>query len=252
MKILILEDEPLAARRLQSVLPTVAPEAQVVGVLDSVKDTRAWLAENAAPDLVLSDIELADGLSFHVLQEHAGPFPVIFITAYDQYAIQAFKSRGIDYLLKPVTPEELGSAINRFKELQRPTGLPDLAGLAAALQAPKSSYKKRFLVKVGSKLRTVDTDEARGFLSVAKSVFILTAEGKEYEVDFTLDQLEGQLDPQQFFRINRKCIVAHRGLDEITTWSSSRLKVTVPGWETQELVVSRDRVSAFKAWLAGD
>ncbi len=256
MKILIIEDEKAAARHLTVLIRQFITETEIIAQLDSVKRSVEWWQNNSAPDLVFMDIQLADGLSFEIFEHVSITAPVIFTTAYDQYAIQAFKVNSIDYLLKPIDEEELEVALEKYRSYYQKqadttiSSVPDLTQLQQALQMLQSpGYKNRFVVKVGEHIKAIPTEEILYFFSQAKVTYLQTLEGKYYIIDFSLDQVEQMVDPIQFFRISRKYMVRFSAIDDIITYSSSRLKLHLKHSKDSDVLVSRDRVSTFKAWL---
>ncbi|MFZ6051090.1 LytR/AlgR family response regulator transcription factor [Halocola ammonii] len=249
---LIIEDEKRAARRLRSLIEICDPSIEVVGELESVKDSLNWLGENAHPDLIFSDIQLADGLSFEIYESVTIDSAIIFTTAYDQYAIRAFKANGIDYLLKPMDEDELCAALEKFKKWNGKEQTYDSQALAKALSEIKSQHKNRFVVKVGDKLKRVEADEVSAFYSMQKATFLCAGKGRNYAIDFSLDHLEDVLDPAKFFRVNRKYIAAMDAIEEIVVWSGSRLKLKLKGIDDDDLLVSRERTQEFKSWLEGE
>ncbi|WKN41254.1 LytR/AlgR family response regulator transcription factor [Tunicatimonas pelagia] len=256
MNILIIEDEKAAARHITALIRQHAPEAEIVAQLDSVKHSVEWWQNNSAPDLVFMDIQLADGLSFEIFEHVQITVPVIFTTAYDQYAIQAFKVNSIDYLLKPIDEEELEAALDKYrsyhqKQVETTTSaVPGLTQLQQALQMLQSpGYKNRFVVKIGERIKAIPSEKILYFFSQAKVTYLQTVEGKHYIIDYSLDQVEQMVDPAQFFRISRKYIVGLSAIDDIITYSSSRLKLHLRHSNDSDVLVSRDRVSAFRTWL---
>jgi len=250
MKILIIEDEKPAANRLKQLLGDLLPEAKIFGHLDSISTAIAWLETNAKPDLIFCDIQLADGHSFEIFEQVQVDAPIIFVTAFDQFAIKAFKLNSVDYLLKPLDPEELKKAIQKFRNRQIP-GKLDLLDLKNLLQPQSASYKSRFLVKYGEKIQSVPTDDISYFFSAEKVTYLQTLEGRKYIMDYTLDQLEQWLDPKRFFRLNRKYIASFDSIAEIYTYSNSRLKIKLGHCEDNDILVSREKVGALKEWLDG-
>lgn len=248
MKVLILEDESRAANQLERVLKNVAPEAVVVGKLETIEEAVNFLNTKPSPDLVLSDIQLADGLSFEIFAQVQLNCPIVFTTAYDQYAIEAFRTNGIDYLLKPVSEERLTAALGKLRRLSPQVSLADLMGLVQPA-AQVQTYKSRFLVKVGDEIKSIPISEIRAFFSLEKATFLLTNQGRRYVLDQTMDQVERQLEPVGWFRISRKYIVGFQSWDHIYAWTNSRFKLVLKGIDDQEVIVSRDRVSGFKEWL---
>ena len=248
MNVLIIEDEGIAADRLERLLLEIDPNIQVLERLDSVRSSVNWLHKNEAPDLAFFDIQLADGKSFDILEQVPLRCPIIFTTAYDQYAVDAFKVNAIDYLLKPIVPEDLKTAIEKFKGRQSPV-LPDPNALIALLQQQSKKYKERFVVKVGDHLKSVQTSECLVIYSQEKATWSFTSDKKIFLLDYPLDQIEDMLNPEQFFRISRKFIVNLKAISDIITFSNSRLKLKVEGFKSEEMIVARERVGDFKAWL---
>lgn len=210
-----------------------------------------FLKENT-PDLIISDIQLADGLSFEIYSQIEVKCPIIFTTAYDQYAIQAFETKGIDYLLKPIEKERLEKALTKINLLSTPTILPtDLLNLfqSSLHYGQATSYKSRFMIKVGDKFKAIPTDEIKAFYSLEKGSYFLTKQNRNYVVDYSLEQLMELLNPTDFFRINRKFIVHIDAPETIIAHTNSRLKLVVNGYEGESIIVAREKVQSFKAWL---
>ncbi|SHJ63230.1 two component transcriptional regulator, LytTR family [Reichenbachiella agariperforans] len=252
MNVLIVEDEGIAADRLARLLGELQPDLRVLEVLDTVKSAAAWLRSNQSPDLLFFDIHLADGSSFEIFEQVSVDCPVIFTTAYDQYAIKAFEVNSIDYLLKPIVLEKLERALDKFEHLSKAANpMIDVSQLQQMLGAPAKSYKERFVVKIGEHIKTIPTDAIACLYSEEGSTYLQHEEGKKFIIDFTLDQLTELLDPSVFFRVNRKFIVQMKAIRDIVSYSNSRLKIVLPHWDNNELIVSRERVAAFKAWLDG-
>lgn len=251
MKVLIVEDEKLSADRLAQLTRTIEPDAEIVAVVDSVKRTVEWLNTNAAPDLLFLDIQLADGLSFEIFDKVQLTAPVIFTTAYDEYAIKAFKVNSVDYLLKPIDKDDLGAALKKYRQVtSRPAHLAVSADkLEALLKGIGRSFKERFIIKVGDHIRSVEVKSVDYFVSQEKATFLQTREGKRFIVDFTLDQVEALVDPSVFFRINRKYLVSFEAITDIIAWSNSRLRLVLRNCDDREVVVAREKVNAFKEWL---
>ncbi len=252
MRVLLVEDERLAANRLAMLLQKAEPSLVIAGQTDSVRTTIDWLNNNEHPDLVFLDIRLADGVSFQIFEEIDLKAPIIFTTAYDEYAIKAFKVNSIDYLLKPVDEDDLNGALQKYRQLkpgsakQSGWGHQQLESLIAMMD---KSYKERFIIKVGDHIKSVEVKNVYHFLSHEKATFLQTSEGKKYIVDFTLDQVEGLVDPNFFFRINRKYLIAFSSIKDIVAWSNSRLKLILHHCDDPEIVVAREKVNAFKEWL---
>lgn len=252
MHILLLEDEEPAAKRLQKMLKEIEPAAVLPENIVSVASAIQWLQHHPMPDLIISDIQLADGLSFQIFKTIQTLCPVIFTTAYDQYAIDAFKVNSIDYLLKPVKKEALAAAIEKYKNLaqQKQTTLPDINKLIEAMSAgSQSKYKKRFAVKYGEHLKTINIEEVAYFYTEDKINFLVTKEGRRYTIDFNLDTLEEMLDPNVFFRINRQYIISVHSIAEMFTYSKSRVLVKLNPPAKHETIVSTERSGDFKLWL---
>ncbi|QKG56819.1 response regulator transcription factor [Hymenobacter sp. BRD128] len=272
LRILILEDEYPAAERLRRLLTQAAPEAEVLAVLDTVAGAVAWLATQPAPDLILSDIQLADGLSLDVFAQTVVRSPVIFTTAYDQYALQAFRANGIDYLLKPLKLQELQAALAKFfglkatsseVETKPPAALASvfdsqlsavnfpLERLLDALPQPRRPYKTRFLVRQGESLLPLPTTEVAWCWSRHETVTLATHDGRRFVVDYTLEQLEGLLDPSQFFRLNRQLIAQLPAVRRLVPHFGGKLLVELAPAPSDEIVVSKEKASAVKSWLEG-
>ena len=258
MKTLIIEDESATARRLQKLLLEIDPSIQLMAILESIAQTINWLSSNAEPDLIFMDINLSDGLSFGIFDEIEVNCPVIFTTAYDQYAIQAFKVNSIDYLLKPVNKESLAESLSKYHKLHPREGEAktdisklDLTKLALALGVNKPAYLKRVVVRYGEVIKAIEIKDVAYFYSDEKIVFMTLKEGKSYPVDFTLDHLEQRLDPDIFFRINRKFLINYYSIEKMISYSKSRIKITLNPPCELESVSSTERSGEFKDWLAG-
>jgi DNA-binding LytR/AlgR family response regulator len=256
MRILIVEDEPLAADRLATMLRQRLPDFDLVGTFDSIEETVEELSKGLMPDLAFFDIQLADGLSFSIFEQAKLPCPVIFTTAFDQYALQAFEVNSIDYLLKPIAGEKLDRALGKFQERlpEKPTGPPSLDILQQALAMIQGKqYKERFVIKSGATIQAIPIEEIHYFWSENKMTWIRLRDGRKHVVEYNLEQLESLLDPKAYFRVNRKYYVGLPAINKATVYSNSRLKLHLPHLETgEEVVVSREKVQAFKAWLRGD
>lgn len=253
MKILIVEDEPLAAAQLAANIAVLKPGAQILAVCDTVKSAVNWLKNNPAPDLSFFDIQLGDGLSFEIFEKVDFHQPVVFITAFNQYAIQAFKVNSIDYLLKPIDRNDLDRALTKFENLTQPSisviNPQIIENIIASLKEKK--YKERFLVKVGTHLRVAETRDILYFYSLQKGTYLKLNDGKDYLLDNTLEQVEELIDPSVFFRINRKYIVSLKCITDVISFSNSRLKLKVQNPVDDEFLVAREKVKDFKAWLEG-
>jgi DNA-binding LytR/AlgR family response regulator len=252
MNVVIIEDEHLTAARISTLLRQIDPRIEVKAVIDSVKRAVAWFQSNQAPDLVFMDIQLADGLSFDIFDLVTIEVPVIFITAFQEYAIKAFKVNSVDYLLKPVSEEALRAALSKYnryhnQELEIPAiGGDLLKNIRDMISRP---YKSRFMVRVGEHIKSVDAGNILYFYSLQKGTYLLSSENRNYVVDYTLGALEELLDPKRFHRINRKYLVTHGAIRDVLTLSSSKLKVKLLHSDDDEIYISRERVATFKEWL---
>ena len=254
MKILIIEDENAAARRLEKLLGEVAPDAVVLQRLDSVETSVLWLQNNPQPDLMLLDIHLADGASFEIFEHVTVTCPIIFTTAYDEYALQAFKVNAVDYLLKPIKTNELAAAIDKYKKVFK-TALPtDYTALLDTLRSQSGqTFLRRMLIRFGNSIKLVDMTDAAYFYTKDKITFLVTrSTGKRFPVDFPLDKLENMLDPSSFFRINRQFIINVAAIKEMHPYSKSRVKVELEPSTDLETIVSTERSAEFKKWLVGE
>lgn len=249
MRILIIEDEVLAFARLSKLLMEVEPSAQVIGHVESIESAVDWLQNNTIPDLILSDIHLADGSSFLIFEKIKVACPIIFTTAYDEYALKAFKLNSIDYLLKPVEKGELRAALEKFK-LQNSNGTLKINEAISTLLHTQKTYKERFLVKMADRLIPIATQELSYFASEDKYV-MLYHNTKKYPVDFTLEELETLLDPKMFFRLNRKVTTHISAISKISNHLNGKLKVELSPTYSEEIYVSRERAGDFKNWLDG-
>lgn len=252
MRVLIIEDEQPAVRHLVNLLSKYAPGAEVCGSLDTVAGAIKWFAEHEPPDLILSDIRLADGLSFDIYKQVIVTSPIIFTTAYDRFAIQAFKLNSVDYLLKPIDGTELDAALSKYERLAKQSSqpaLPDLGMLASSLQQLTRGYKNRFVVRTGERLKAIETGDILYFFSQDKITFMKTSDGKRYMTDHTLEQLEQQLDPNNFFRISRQYIIRFEAIADMVYYSSTKLKLALHHQEEKEIFVSRQRLADFREWL---
>jgi DNA-binding LytR/AlgR family response regulator len=255
MKIFIVEDEDLAVKKLKKTLQSVDEDSIVIGQADSIKSSVEWLESNPAPDLILMDIELADGQSFEIFNQVKVQSPVIFITSYDEYALKAFKVNSIDYLLKPVQKEDLQAAIEKYRQLKtiyRENNSPQLSMdiLVKELQQKlNKEYRKRFLVKHGQKLVSIDTEEIAYFFSDGRLNFFKTNDNRKFVVDYTMDELGDMLDPDKYFRISRSYFISVNSVDQIHDYFGNRLLLHLKPASEKEALVSREKVSDFKDWL---
>lgn len=254
MNVLIIEDENAAARRLEKLLKEVAPDISIIQQLDSVESSVLWLEQNPAPDLIFLDIHLADGSSFDIFEHVKITCPIIFITAYDEYALQAFKVNAVDYLLKPIKSSELSTALEKYRRVFQPPQQPDYAALLQSLKrGEEPAYLQRMLIRFGHSLKLVDVSDAAYFYTKDKITFLITRSGgKRYPVDYPLDKLETMLDKKVFFRINRQFIVNVAAIREMHPYSKSRVKVDLDPSTDLETIVSTERSAEFKKWLVGE
>lgn len=256
MKILIVEDEVLAAKKLSKTVASVDETAEIIGISDSIQGTVDWLNTHPAPDLILMDIELADGQSFEIFGLTDVKSPVIFTTSYDEFALQAFKVNSIDYLLKPVQKEDLEAALNKFKQLKtiykeekkEDVNLEQIVKELQQKLQPKE-FRKRFLVKHGQKLISIEIDEIAYFFSDGRLNFFKTFDNRKFVVDYTMDELEEMLDPDKYFRTSRSFYVSINSIDQIHDYFGNRLLLQLNPPVEKEAIVSREKVSDFKKWM---
>jgi two-component system response regulator LytT len=250
MNIIIIEDEKPAARLLQRKVEKLG--LQVNTLLHSVEEAINWFNSNTHPDLIFLDIQLSDGLSFEIFENIDIKSAVIFTTAYDEYALRAFKLNSIDYLLKPIDEDDLETAVNKFKarNIASPNLSLDFEMIKKMLVNPiDRTYKKRFTIKMGQQLKMVNIEEVECFYSENKGTYLHTLDNRDYLLDNTLEQLETELDPKDFYRVSRKYIIPMKAIKEIQIHSNSRLKVILPTYKDDEVIVARERVNDFKDWL---
>jgi DNA-binding LytR/AlgR family response regulator len=250
MNVLVIEDELLAAERLQLLLKEYDSTIEVMACLDSIEATVEWLQTKPHPDLLLLDIHLSDGASFDIFKQVSYNKPVIFITAYDHYALDAFRLFSIDYILKPVSAKALASAMEKFRRIAGAFSPVDYRRLTEEVhQSHTDNFKSRFLARVGQRMFFIEKEEIAYFSADNKIVYLVDREGNRYVVDYTLEKLEALLDPKLFFRLNRKIIISSGAIRQVKPYPNSRLKLILRGAPaTEEMVVSRERVAEFKAW----
>jgi DNA-binding LytR/AlgR family response regulator len=252
MKVVIIEDEAFAALRLKKMIHDFNPEIQILAELESVAESVKWFKSNPEPDLIFLDIHLEDDLSFAIFDQVNISSAVIFTTAFDEYAIKAFKLKSIDYLLKPIVHEELAAALKKYEEY---SGLHrnsvDLQSLYNLLTNNEKKYRERFSITVGTKIKMVEAKDVAYFFVRNKGVYLRTTQGNTFSIDFTLDKIEEMLNPATFFRINRKYLISISSIANMVAWSRSRVKIELnpKADEEFETVVSVDRSTAFKNWL---
>lgn len=247
MKILIVEDEKLARDYLIGLLNQMSTETKIVGQADSVKEAIKYLLKNPEPELIFMDINLGDGLCFEIFEVISLKCPVIFTTAYDEYALQAFKVNSIDYLLKPIDLKDLEQAFSKYHSIQNYHS-PDV-DYSLLNQSLIDGYKERFIVKIGDHLKTIPSTNILFFNSENKSTYLTSKEGRRYLIDYSLDKLIDLLDPADYFRINRKYIINYHTITDMVSFSNSRLKISLLHSKDEDIIVARDRVQAFKRWL---
>ncbi|MBW6501121.1 MAG: LytTR family DNA-binding domain-containing protein [Bacteroidales bacterium] len=249
MNILIVENEAPAAGKIIKLLKVIDNTIAVLGVIETVEEAINRLQESPLPDLVLMDIQLDDGLCFEIFETVNVEIPVIFTTAYDEYTLKAFKVNSVDYLLKPIDEGSLRSAIAKYRKLFGEKD-PFRRDFRQLIHDFRSLYKSRFLVRIGDKYRSVPTGEISHFHINERNVFLNDNHGRDYGVDYSLEQLQNTLDPRRFFRINRECIVNIDSISLMYSYSSSRLQLTLKNREKCDLfIVSRDKVAGFKKWI---
>jgi DNA-binding LytR/AlgR family response regulator len=247
MKVIILEDENRAVNHLKRLIQQVAPEMELLGIFDTVREAVSYLEKEPDVELIFSDVQLADGLSFEIFSRVKVKCPIIFTTAYDTYAIEAFNTNGIDYLLKPIEEERLRKAIEKARQFTTRLDLESL--LQLKIGTTQRQTKSRFMVKVGEKIRTIMVEEILAFYSFEKTTFLHTTAHRNYIIDYSLEELESMLDRERFFKINRKYLVSINACSQIIAWSNNRLKIDIEGIDDPKIVVARERVRDFKAWL---
>ena len=247
MKVVIIEDEPAAAQRLAKMIKKLHPNFEIIEVLDSIEESLNWLLNNPDPDILFLDIHLSDGVSFEIFNHSEIDCPVIFTTAYDQYAVRAFKVHAVDYLLKPIKLNALDLAINRAKKRLDKNSLD-----ALRKEYPSTQLPKRMLIKIGKSIKVVEYKDAAFFYTKDKITFLHTFDNRRYPIDHSLEKLEQQLDKHQFFRINRQFIVNLEAISEMQSYSKSRVKVDLKPQINMDTIVSTERSAKFKKWLIGE
>lgn len=252
MKIVIIEDEESASFRLKKLLEEIDPNATIAAILESVEEGVEWFKSNPEPDLVFADIQLADGVSFTIFEQVTISCPVIFITAYDDHAIKAFKLNSIDYLLKPLKRNELEAALAKYHKQKKPAfDLNGLNTLIKNIASGKQGFQKRLLVKYGATIQMIDVKDCAYFYSEEKITFVKLFDTRNYSIDHTLDELEQLLEPSEFFRANRQVILNIKAIKKMEAYSKSRVKVFPEPPSDFEIIVSTEKSPQFKAWLIG-
>jgi len=251
MQILILEDEEQALSRLQKIIFKIMPDAVIVGANTSIEETIKWFEHKPMPDLIFMDIQLADGDSFQIFNKIKITCPVIFTSAYEDYALQAFKVNSIDYLLKPINEDDVKKAIDKLQILQssRPN-VADYSEILKTIQLPQKKYKDRFIIKLGDTIKSLLISDIAYFYTENKSNFICTNDGKRLPIDFNLDQIEQMLNPKNYFRINRQFIIGHHAIEEMKAHTRSRINVKLSPPSKLDTVVAIDRAHDFRNWLS--
>jgi two-component system, LytTR family, response regulator LytT len=250
MNIIIIEDEKPAARLLQRKVEKLG--LKVHTLLHSVEEALDWFQHNMHPDLIFLDIQLSDGLSFEIFEQIDIKSAIIFTTAYDEYALRAFKLNSIDYLLKPIDEDELEIAVSKFKNQVQNNSIStlDLDMIKQMILGnERKEFKQRFSVKIGTQLKVISVDEIECFYSENKGTYLHTFENRNYLLDTTLEQVEEELNPKDFYRVSRKFLIPMKAIKEIQVYSNSRLKLILPSYKEEEVIVSREKVSDFKSWI---
>ncbi len=248
MRVVIIEDESLAAEKLHRLLNEADSNIEVLQILESVEESINWFSQNTMPDLIFMDIQLDDGISFEIFDSVKIDAPVIFTTAFDEYAIRAFKVNSVDYLLKPIELQSLEKAISKFKKIYS-ENISFEAKISQVFQQLSKNYKSRFFIKVGMRFQSVQVENICCFFVEERNTFLRTQNGKTYDLDNSLEQLQKLIDPNLFFRINRNYLVNINCINEIISYSTTRLKLKLKGVNSDNLIVSRDKVSEFKRWM---
>lgn len=254
MKVFLIEDEPIALNRLKQMISDSGFAVEIAGDADSVDTALEWLRTHDSPDLILTDVQLADGTCFDLFNQFQPNCPVVFITAFNHYAVEAFKLNAKDYLLKPLKQEDLDNALEKVKKQMTPalTNL-DYVKLAQAILKEEQKFDRRYLIRYGEQVRTVQSDEIAYIYTTQKAVFLVLFTGKEYPLDKTMDQLEKELDPKKFFRINRQFIVNLKSIGNMHVVSKSRVQIDLnPPFKQDDVIVSTEKSPLFKEWLGGE
>lgn len=248
MKVVIVEDEKLAAEKLKHLLKETDSEIEILQVLESVEESINWFTTNTSPDLIFMDIQLDDGISFEIFDEVKIDAPIIFTTAFDEYAIRAFKVNSVDYLLKPIEKNSLKKGLEKYQELySEKKNLEER--ISEVFQQISKPHKTRFFIKVGVKFQSILVSNICTFFVEERNTFLQTQKGKKYDLDYSLEQIQKIINPELFYRVNRNYLVNINCIEEIVAYSSSRLKLKLKTKMEDELIVSRDKVSDFKKWM---
>lgn len=249
MNALIIEDESIASKRLSQLIKEVAPNINIIAIIASVESSIKWFEENTMPDLIFLDIQLNDGYGFDILDTLKKHPPIIFTTAYNEYAIRGFKYNGLDYLLKPIDKRELGKAIDKFNDSPYNSYADESPKIENLKAIFTKTYKHRFMVRVGNHFSTFNVTDIAYFKSQDGVICLCTNEGKLFPIEYTIDQLEAILNPIDFFRINRKYLVTIKSVYEIHNYFNSRLALKIKPDTSEKIIVSRERCTSFKKWL---
>ncbi|MBS1512221.1 MAG: response regulator transcription factor [Bacteroidetes bacterium] len=251
MKILILEDEELALKRLKKIITDILPDVIFVSSIASIEEALLWFRSNPMPDLIFMDIQLADGNSFKIFNYVTIHCPVIFTTAYENYALEAFKVNSVDYLLKPIDKADVQRALDKLKLLQNTRFVvADYASILQTIQQPQKKYKDRFVIKIGDTIKSISVSEIAYFFTESKTNFLCTKDGRRLPIDYNLDQTEQMLNPKNFFRINRQFIIGHHAIEEMKAHTRSRIIVKLTPPSRLDTIVALDRAQDFRNWLA--
>lgn len=253
IKVLIFEDEKYAADQIVDLLLQYDSEIEILDVIDTVESGVKWFKNNTSPDLILMDIQLADGISFEIFDYIKVNAPIIFTTAYDEYAIKAFKVNSIDYILKPIDFDELSNALDKFKSLNFDAKTESLEKLQTQIdnlvEAAPKQYRQRFLIQAADKLHIVNTSDILFFFIEENSVFLTNVNGQSYSLEYTLDKVYKLINPEEFFRINRKYIIHLKSIQKMNSYSQYRIRIQLKNCKDDNIIVSRERVKDFKYWL---
>lgn len=249
MKIVIIEDEHLAAEKLERYLLKCDPTNSIIAKLTSIKEAVNWFSDAAEFDVVFMDIQLTDGLSFEIFNQVAINKPVVFTTAFDEYAVDAFKVNSIDYILKPITFTDVSKAMHKLKSMYTIFAQHQVTAVQELIEKKKS--KDRFLVRIGNHIHSIQTAAIALFYAEGRTVYLVTLENKKYIVDYKLEELTDLLQTTQFYRVNRSFIVSIHAISDVVVYSNSRLKISPKVNLEKEIIVSRERVTAFKKWFEG-
>ena len=251
MNVLIIEDETPAYKRLHKLVTEIIPNVHIEPQVDSIATAQNWFAKHPTPDIVFMDIHLADGSGLDLLKIEKIDCPVVFVTAYDEYAIQAFKANSIDYLLKPIKKEDLEGALEKLKQFEKMFAQQD-SYMPVVRNTPHADYKRRFVIRFGEHIKTLNVEEIAYCFSENKATFARTFEGRTYPMDHNLDALDQMLNPQDFFRINRQYLINLKSIEDMRSYTKARVIVTLNPPVKDPPVVSSERAADFKLWLSGE